>query len=88
MNAFVKSWITSVLAIIAMISLIVFAKGWVPLIGLLVIIAVVTTWPRCPRCRLPTYWTKGTSAPDHFALYRPRLAPGRTCARCGQELDL
>lgn len=87
-NTYVKIWLTWTLAVIVMISVVFFADGWTRIVGTLIIIAVITTWPRCPRCRLPVYWTKSASAPDNFAMYRPRLSPGRTCARCGQELDL
>ena len=88
MNAYVKSWLASVLGPIAMICVVVFTDGWTRMISFVLLLAAVSTWPRCPRCKLPTYWTKGANTPDHFVMYRPRLAPGRECARCNQELDL
>lgn len=87
MNTYVKTWLTWIALTALLIFAVFFTGGWLRLGLFLLVMTIAFTWPRCPRCKLPVYWTKAPSAVDHFAMYRPRLAPGRTCARCNQELD-
>jgi hypothetical protein len=63
------------------------ARPWA-VIALLMLVIFSLVWPRCPSCRLPIYWNKRPSDPDHFAYYIGKFPfAQRICGRCGAELD-
>jgi len=85
MSVYLQSWVTRVLPLVLWVALFFSASGYL-LLAFVVSALLVLVWPRCPSCKLPTFWKKSPTDPDHFIYYRPSPFPAQECRRCGVNL--
>lgn len=85
-SVYLLSWATRALFIFSWSSLFWIADGRIVFSFFAAALLLMSVWPRCPRCGLPTFWRRKSSDPDHFVYYRPSAVPHIECVRCGANL--
>jgi|CXWL01.1.fsa_nt_gi hypothetical protein len=86
-SVYLQTWLIQIAAMLALLVGFFAQNGWPFALGI-TLFFIAAFWPRCPQCKLATFWRRGPNDPDHFVYYLGKRLPGRSCSRCGEDLTL